>query len=861
MKLRSFASLLTVVVSFVGLVTAQGVRNPGPPEVLTDQEQYVSFWTAETNWHSVLQLRNNSPARDLIVTPSLRAIDGTETALSPVTVKTHEVASVDLHAAMMAASTPPTSSYGSVVLRYKAVAAQVLYAALMVHRDARPIAFHIDAMGQLDNDADYLREGVWWLPNDKVSDYLILTNQGNQTMPLNLSLYDTSGKRYAKPLALASRAVMRLSVRQLIREGNLSGSYGGIQVHALAHSRALDTLHVIYDEDAGFSALLKMFDHDPVANIQQRDFGKKGVWTIRAPMLALAHPDPALFIPYGTVLEPKIFLRNTTSKPITANLVFYWRSASKTGTTKGPTILLDKHETREVRVSELPQDQAPPQDAYWSSIAISTSSQPDELVAVAASYDPTLKYGAQTPFSDQLSYLWEGGEWLADASHNSLITVGNAGLKPMKARFTLFYNQGANRYELEQSLEPNEQMWVNVGDLIQTGRPDIHGSTLPKTLTSGSYQFRDLTNPGVGSLFEGKVIYDLTNGHVTYGCAACCSPRSVFMSFDPFMVGLGSGASDGVSEQDTCGDPVEDITNQFPLWATTNSTIASTNNVGYHTGHAFGTTTTNANGTVIRTNGRNACIQVPSAPSGPTQVPPQVTITGPTTVLSGQTITLVASGTPQDTTATYSWISSSPNATVTSTGATAVVTGASVGAATITVTYTLPAAEGSAKAMATQPVSVTAPIPINFTNAPPTKTPNGTLIYQYTFMSSSGNVSDLTACRVGESVFYPNYPAPTYIWPLPMVQSTPDPTVILGPATGGGFQDSNLPPANYQTPYSSTSFQTTQRLVWSCSNYQQGSLQYFLPDITITRQISQAPGGAWIYTITKGSDTNSATLP
>lgn len=187
MKLSSVAVFFTALLGLVCPALAQGNRDPGPPDVLIDQEQYVSFWTAEANWHSVLQLRNNSPARDLIVTPSLRAIDGTETALSPVSVKTHEVVSINLHEAIMAAAIQPTSSYGSVVLRYKAVAKQVLYAALMIHREARPIAFHIDAMGQLDSDADYLREGVWWLPNDKVSDYLILTNQGDQKMPMNLS--------------------------------------------------------------------------------------------------------------------------------------------------------------------------------------------------------------------------------------------------------------------------------------------------------------------------------------------------------------------------------------------------------------------------------------------------------------------------------------------------------------------------------------------------------------------------------------------------------------------------------------------------------------------------------------------------
>jgi len=34
----------------------------------------------------------------------------------------------------------------------------------------------------------------------------------------------------------------------------------------------------------------------------------------------------------------------------------------------------------------------------------------DEVMAIAASYDQTLRYGAQTPFSDQLTFHWKPGE-------------------------------------------------------------------------------------------------------------------------------------------------------------------------------------------------------------------------------------------------------------------------------------------------------------------------------------------------------------------------------------------------------------------------------------------------------------------
>jgi len=84
-----------------------------------DQEQIFAYWTTETGWLSELQLRNNT-SQDLTVTPIVRLADGAETSLSPVTVKPNEVKSVNLGAAIAAASAPQlVGTYGSLVLRYR----------------------------------------------------------------------------------------------------------------------------------------------------------------------------------------------------------------------------------------------------------------------------------------------------------------------------------------------------------------------------------------------------------------------------------------------------------------------------------------------------------------------------------------------------------------------------------------------------------------------------------------------------------------------------------------------------------------------------------------------------------------------
>src|SRR5260370_2388539 len=189
-----------------------------------------------------------------------------------------------------------------------------------------------------------------------------------------------------------------------------------------------------------------MFDHNPNSKSEERDFAKTGAWTLRAPMLALSNPDPALAFPPGTTLQPQLFLRNTTAKSVEASI--------RLGSKAAPSIRLNPNETRRIDVSAFEDGSTIPKQSHWTSVAIITKGLPDELVAVAASYDSTLRYGAQTPFSDQLSFRWEGGMWEYDPYHNSIITAGNGGTKPTKAAFTIFYNQGAEKYKLAQTLQP-----------------------------------------------------------------------------------------------------------------------------------------------------------------------------------------------------------------------------------------------------------------------------------------------------------------------------------------------------------------------------------------------------------------------
>ena len=264
-------------------------------------------------------------------------------------------------------------------------------------------------------------------------------------------------------------------------------------------------------------------------------------------------------------------------------------------------------------------------------------------MAVAASYDQALHYGAQTPFSDQLAAHWVGSQWEYDPQHDSIITVGNGGTKPTQAAFTILYNQGTQKYQMEQTLQPGEQMWMDIGKLIRENVPDKKGKTLPADLTSGSYEIRDLSNRAIGTLFEGKIIYDKTYGHVTYGCGACCGFHSTSLLYNPLAVPDLGTAANGVHGLDTCTGGWDDVSSaMYGNWTSANTGIATVNYYGTLTGQSIGSTTSSTFG-FLQAASENliGCFDQKFTSSGTDNTTPNITSISPSRGLIGATTSSV----------------------------------------------------------------------------------------------------------------------------------------------------------------------------------------------------------------------------
>lgn len=536
------------------------------------QHLYAPYWITQDGWGTDVHLRNNLPNSPLTVTPILHAVSGETVKLDSITIAGNEVTVVNveqaLNNALSKAGTSVSQRYGYLDIQYMAIEGHSLFAPVMLHLMGQPVMFHIDPRPAAPQVVAGIYDGFWWNRHAGLQDALILTNDGDEANPTQLVLTDSMGKQIMRQYNLGPQSMLRISVLDLVRSGGLTGDFGGIEIRP-AHPGAFETVHFLYDTTKGFSAMMKIFERVPGADLRKsRAWSRDEGWTLWAPMLALSNPDPGLWFPSGMTLNPYIFVESFAPKPTKARLSLFWRSRTANGKTAPQNIVLTPNTAKKLDVTTMFKDL--PVDANWATVSILTDSGPDEVTAVAASYDSTGRYGAQTPFSDQLAGHWEGALWQVDATHNSMITVGNGGRMATKAQLTFRYQTdlGAGTYIIEKHLDTDEQMFIDMSDLVRLQIPDKKGHTFPTSVTRGSYTLRDLDDPGMGNLFEGKVVSDKRSGDATYGCMTCCGhkPPSLMDPPNPLDVGLSDIGYFSVSSRDACTQTYDDMTGYYDTW-------------------------------------------------------------------------------------------------------------------------------------------------------------------------------------------------------------------------------------------------------------------------------------------------------
>jgi hypothetical protein len=594
-------------------------------------------------------MKNNLAAAPLTVTPVLRLASGQEVPLTPVTIPANASVSTSVndglqeHAPYLLGR---AGSYGSVVFRFTSFHAMNLHATAVPSFHGEPVALRVHAHPAVWDPADTLRadgpgslEGIWWQPRSGLNDVLVISNSSDTTVNGALSLFDGGGKRWSEPLSFGPHQTERMEMSALLQKAGLSGSFGGISFEVPAAAAAIDGAHLMYDEAGKFSTSLEMFSRDPRATVRERTGSEQKQWVMRAPMLALHEPDPALDLPPGTKLQPTIFLRNATGQNVSANITLSWRGDSGKGQAKLPVLQLAPFATQQIQVWAMQKQLGIPEDAHWAMVSLTTNAAPDDVIAIASSRDCTGTYDVGAKFIGGQGGRFAGGEWRADTTHNYIAAITNVGTKATDALLTLHYDNGGKKYELQQTVAPGEQMWVNLAQLIRGRVTDRKGNLLPVDVSAVTYDVQELT-PGGSSLMASDLAVNSALGQVVPNCISCCGYSQSSASFNPYPVDviINDLETVGITAVNTCSGWKDFITVDIEDWWTNNPNIAQMTTAQVQ-GISVGSTTGFAEGTV---NGPGQCACNPRLVE--ISVPIYVgSLTCPSSVARGATATCTVS--------------------------------------------------------------------------------------------------------------------------------------------------------------------------------------------------------------------------
>jgi hypothetical protein len=412
---------------------------------------------------------------------------------------------------------------------------------------------------------------------------LILSNSAQKALTGTLWLSDAAGKRWKKPqpLTLAAYQTVRLDLRELVASAGLTGQYGGIRFEVPANAGALGSVHLMYDELAKSSSALEMFTRTAnpttgIAPTTSATASSTKPWTTRAPMLALRNPDPFAGLPAKTVLQPTILVRNTTVRQVAANITLAWRGDSGKGQVKLPPLNMAPFATQQLQIGLMQKQLGIPDDAHWALVTLTSSTAPNDVIAIASSYDTSGRYNLQSPFSPTVAGHFAGGEWRADSTHNHILSVTNSGQEPADTLLALHYANGAKTYEMQQSIQPGDQMWVNLASLIRDRVPDRKGNLLPADLTSGTYDVQQINSAGPRGLSLGSLAVDQTWGYqIAPPYDTCCTYGSMGWVPDSIVLDPEGIAVTDIDATDSCTNgSVTNLSSDFGIWSSGNTSVA-----------------------------------------------------------------------------------------------------------------------------------------------------------------------------------------------------------------------------------------------------------------------------------------------
>ena len=142
-------------------------------------------------------------------------------------------------------------------------------------------------------------------------------------------------------------------------------------------------------------------------------------------------------------------------------------------------------------------------------------------------------------------------------------------------------------------------------------------------------------------------------------------------------------------------------------------------------------------------------------------------------------------------------------------------------------------------------------VPTGFRRTGRNATDKAVLTFFYSWLSSTGDLSDLADCTVREHVTYAGAPQGDFRWPPPFDMTVVNPTIVEKPASEGSLTDTHLYIISEDEPLQAASVSAEQYYQFSCPCHLNGSWSNLAGPYSIDRTVERNSNNGWKYTITK----------
>jgi hypothetical protein len=534
---KSLAYLTAVAATFVFIVTISlTVQRPWfqttakttgafmeerKQEPKEEHKVHIPYYNINDQWDSLLTL-NNSSMSPLVVSFKVYSLEGNLLTLPDQTLQPLQNTRLRL-ADLIGQANPSKFREGSIEVSFVHESPTALAPHLIVANENERLVFdmehmrHGHSLGHAMGQESAKLEGVWWLMGEKTEAKVILSNTMDRALGVQVNLDINAASIPVAPIVLSAHQTVKLDIENLLKEAGHTyrdTAIGGISISYDGAPGSLMAQGSIVDREKNINTSLHLIDP---ATLKSSYLDGAGF-----PIGRYAITEQA---DEGTLFKPTLVLKNITGskQQATVSVQYTIGNEMKTETLPVATIAPREVRTMDFRPILRSLGRSVVKDA---GIRVDMNGQQGALIGELISVsDEGVCFNVPLLSVNPKAARTGAHPIRLDGDFQSILHLKNTGDKPTEALVRIVYDGKFYDPDLIK-IRPGESVPLDIRKLVNSGKPDGNGNTLPINLIKGQvlwFQHGDQT-------LIGRLIHYSPSRKSTanFSCLAACGCGPVF---------------------------------------------------------------------------------------------------------------------------------------------------------------------------------------------------------------------------------------------------------------------------------------------------------------------------------------------